>query len=114
MSRQQNASSVSAATKNSGTPGVSSSGADAAAFPTSAPVILTVAEVAAYLKVPVTSIYEKTRYRGRNRRPLPARRVGRYLRFVQSEVQEYLLSLPLEVPQAKRRYRKQNTAQVAK
>jgi excisionase family DNA binding protein len=101
---RKTASPVAAVTKNNLTPVVSSS------VPTSAPVILTVAEVAAYLKVPVSSVYEKTRFRGHNRRPLPARRVGRYLRFVQSEVQDYLLSLPLESRQAKRSYRKRNAA----
>ena len=82
------------------------------AIPTTAPVILTVAQVAAYLQVPVSSIYEKTRYRAHNRRPLPCRRVGRYLRFVFSEVQDYLLSLPLETHLAKRAYRKRSSGRV--
>jgi predicted DNA-binding transcriptional regulator AlpA len=79
-----------------------------AAFPASAPIVMTVAQVASYLQIPVSSIYEKTRYRGRNRCPLPCRRVGKYLRFIFSEVQEYVLSLPLEVRHGKRAYRKRN------
>ena len=106
MSRQKSDSSVASATKNNPAPLVSAS---ASSIPTSAPVVMTVAQVAAYLQVPVSSIYEKTRHRGLNRRPLPARRVGRYLRFIFSEVEQYLLDLPHEVPQAKRQYRKRST-----
>jgi Helix-turn-helix domain len=107
---RRKASSITTTTENNLTPLVSSSAASATAIPTSAPVVMTVAQVAAYLQVPVNSIYERTRYRGRDRRPLPCRRVGKYLRFVFSEVQEYLLSLPLESRQAKRSYRKRSAA----
>jgi hypothetical protein len=111
---RRTASPIKVTSENNPTPLVSSSAASVAAIPNSAPVVMTVAQVAAYLQVPVTSIYEKTRYRGRNRRLLPCRRVGKYLRFVFSEVQDYLLSLPLETHPAKRSYRKRSTQQVTK
>jgi excisionase family DNA binding protein len=46
--------------------------------------ILTPEEVAALLRVSPNFIYEKCRARQRN--PLPAHRIGRYLRFRRSEV----------------------------
>jgi predicted DNA-binding transcriptional regulator AlpA len=60
------------------------------------PKILTVAETAHLLKLPVSSIYEKSRRRSANGStpPLPCRRVGKYLRFLESEVLEWLENLP--------------------
>ena len=59
------------------------------------PVILTVEQVATLLQIPPGSVYEKTRSRTNGTTPpLPCRRVGRYLRFVESEVMAWLLSLP--------------------
>lgn len=54
--------------------------------------ILTPHEVAGRLKVPISWLYEQTRNRGRvrNSDPLPHRKMGRYLRFVSSEVLEWL------------------------
>jgi excisionase family DNA binding protein len=54
--------------------------------------ILTPQEMAARLKVPVSWVYEQTRTRGRlrNSDPLPHRKMGRYLRFILSEVLEWL------------------------
>lgn len=54
--------------------------------------ILTPKEVAARLKVPVSWLYEQTRNRGRlrSRDALPHRKMGRYLRFVWSEVVQWL------------------------
>lgn len=46
--------------------------------------ILTPDEVAALLRVSLTWVYEKSRRRSRD--PLPAHRIGRYLRFRRSEV----------------------------
>jgi excisionase family DNA binding protein len=46
--------------------------------------ILTPEEVAALLRVSTGWVHEKCRARSRN--PLPARRIGRYLRFRRSEV----------------------------
>jgi excisionase family DNA binding protein len=58
------------------------------------PKILTVAQVAELLQIPKSSIYEKTRSRRGAVPPLPCRRVGKYLRFVESEVLDWLLRLP--------------------
>lgn len=52
---------------------------------------LTVAEVAAILKVPVSWIYERTRRRGRER--IPHVKLGKYLRFEPSRVRAWLKTL---------------------
>jgi excisionase family DNA binding protein len=71
--------------------------------------ILTVAETAALLKVPPSSIYEWTRFRGTNRStPLPHRKVGKYLRFIRSEVDAWLLGLPQAANTRKRKYARKN------
>jgi hypothetical protein len=54
--------------------------------------ILTPGELADRLKVDVSWIYEKSRKRGKNDRPLPVLRCGRYLRFVWPDVCEWLRS----------------------
>jgi len=76
--------------------------------PSVAPVILTVQQVAQRLQIPRSSIYERTRYRGaQNSTPvIPHRRVGKYLRFLASEVDAWFLSLPQSTKTAKRRYRR--------
>lgn len=51
--------------------------------------VLTVADTAALLKVPASSIYEWTRFRGTQRTPIPHRKVGKYLRFLRSEVEAW-------------------------
>lgn len=50
--------------------------------------LLTVGEIAALLKVPKSWIYDHTRKRGIER--LPHIKVGKYLRFVESEVRAFL------------------------
>ena len=74
--------------------------------------VLTVQEAALLLKVPTSSIYEWTRCRGGNRgTPLPHRKVGKYLRFLRSELMEWLLALPQSTNTRKRKYtRKQFSA----
>lgn len=69
-------------------------------------LILTVNEVATRLKVPVSSIYELTRFRGSHsgKPPLPFLRVGRYLRFLANEVDQWLAAKPLEQKTKKRQY----------
>ncbi len=52
--------------------------------------ILTPEELAARLKVPKSWVYEKTRFRSRNRNPLPCLRLGRYIRFDWTKVVEWL------------------------
>jgi len=54
--------------------------------------LLTVAEVAAILKVPISWIYDRTRRRGVER--IPHKKLGKYLRFVESEVWAWFRQLP--------------------
>lgn len=56
--------------------------------------ILTVAQVAELLQIPRSSVYEKTRLRRGGVPPLPCRRVGKYLRFFDTEVMAWLIALP--------------------
>jgi excisionase family DNA binding protein len=53
--------------------------------------LLTVHEVAEFLRVPVSWVYERTRRRGRER--LPHVKVGKYLRFRLSDLDAYLETL---------------------
>lgn len=55
--------------------------------------ILTPAELAERLKVPLSWVFEKTRHRAtvRDAEPLPCLRVGRYLRFHWPSVSAWLL-----------------------
>lgn len=74
--------------------------------PTTTSGILTVEETAGLLRVPKSSVYEWTRYRGINRgTPLPHRRIGKYLRFLRSEVLAWLQT-PQSMPTHKRAYRR--------
>jgi predicted DNA-binding transcriptional regulator AlpA len=69
-----------------------------------APKILTVKQVGELLQIPVSSVYEKTRVRRGPAPPLPCRRVGKYLRFFDSEVIAWLTALPQnKLVQRKRR-----------
>jgi hypothetical protein len=58
------------------------------------PKILTVAQVGALLQIPTSSVYEKTRSRHGGAPALPCRRVGKYLRFFEAEVLDWLIKLP--------------------
>ena len=53
--------------------------------------LLTVEEIAAFLRVPKSWVYERTRRRGAER--LPHVKLGKYLRFRLSEVAAYLEKL---------------------
>ena len=53
--------------------------------------LLTVHEVAEFLKVPVSWVYERTRRRGSEQ--LPHLKIGKYLRFRLHEVESYLEAL---------------------
>ena len=55
---------------------------------------LTVHEVAEFLKVPVSWVYERTRRRGMER--LPHLKIGKYLRFRLREVELYVEGLRIE------------------
>jgi excisionase family DNA binding protein len=50
--------------------------------------LMTVSEVAAFLKVPISWVYERTRRKGAER--LPHVKLGKYLRFSMSEIKEWL------------------------
>jgi len=50
--------------------------------------LMTVSEIAVFLKVPVSWVYERTRRRGIER--LPHVKLGKYLRFSLSDVNEWL------------------------
>lgn len=56
--------------------------------------LLTVAEVAAALKVPVSWVYERTRRSGTDR--IPHLKLGKYLRFRWSTVRDWLENLQQE------------------
>ena len=56
-----------------------------------AETLLTVQEVAALLRVPVSWVYERTRRRGSER--LPHVKVGKYVRFRPAEIEAYLETL---------------------
>jgi excisionase family DNA binding protein len=49
--------------------------------------LLTAGEVAAWVQIPRSSIYEYTR---RPRDPLPHLKVGRHIRFRRAEIEEWL------------------------
>jgi len=55
--------------------------------PNTTPEILTPEDVAALLRVSPSWVHEKCRNRSRD--PLPAHRIGRYLRFSRSEVLDW-------------------------
>ena len=55
------------------------------------PEILTVKEVAAILKVPVSWIYDHTRSTSLD--PIPCFKVGKYLRFLPGDIREYVQRL---------------------
>jgi predicted DNA-binding transcriptional regulator AlpA len=67
--------------------------------------LLGVQEVADRLGIPVSSVYEKTRFRGSNGpAPLPHRKLGRYIKVIASELDAWLLALPHSAPARKRKY----------
>ena len=69
-----------------------------------APKILTVQQVATLLQIPKSSVYEKCRTRHGAQPALPCRRVGKYLRFLESEILGWLIALPQnKLVQRKRR-----------
>lgn len=72
--------------------------------------ILTVQDVADRLRISKSSVYELTRYRGSMRGSrLPARKVGKQLRFLAAEVDQWFLSLPQNVKPQRRKYQKRKT-----
>lgn len=57
-------------------------------MPTIADELMTVSEIAEFLKVPVSWVYDRTRQRGIDR--LPHIKLGKYLRFDPIEVRGWL------------------------
>jgi len=55
-------------------------------------LVLTVKDVARRFQVPISWVYERTRRRGSDR--IPHRKMGKYLRFLAVEVDEWFKNLP--------------------
>jgi predicted DNA-binding transcriptional regulator AlpA len=73
--------------------------------------VLGVAQVAERLGIPKSSVYEMTRFRGsKGQPPIPCRRIGRYLKFLSTDVDKWLVALPLAVNKMKRKYRRKSDA----
>lgn len=74
--------------------------------------IMDVDDLAAYLKVQPTTIYERLRWRAAGGpHPMPAHKMGGYWRFLKHEIDEWLVSLPARHRTRKRKYvRKQKLA----
>lgn len=75
------------------------------------PAVLTVEDVAARLQISKASVYELTRFREAADTPrLPARKIGRSLRFVAADLDAWVLALPKHANLQKRRYFKKDAA----
>jgi len=73
--------------------------------------LLSVQEVADLLGIPKSSVYEQTRFRGSNGpATFPFRKVGRYIKVVASELEDWVLALPHVVNTKKRKYTKRRTS----
>lgn len=69
--------------------------------------VLTPSDLAEFLKIPASRVYELTRFRAGSRgEPIPHRKVGRELRFIKGEVERWLLGLPQPQHLQKRAYKK--------
>lgn len=67
--------------------------------------IMTTEDLAAYLKVEPSTVYERLRFRAtRDPHPMPAHKMGGYWRFLKHEIDAWLLSLPRAVQTRKRKY----------
>ena len=55
---------------------------------------LTIDQVAKILQVPKSWVYEKTRKRHSDKNPIPCYLLGRHIRFIESEIDGWVLSLP--------------------
>ena len=74
--------------------------------------IMTVDDVAARLQITKAAVYELTRFRqSADMLRLPARKIGRSLRFLAAEIDGWVLSLPQHTHLQKRRYIKKDAAQ---
>jgi excisionase family DNA binding protein len=73
--------------------------------------VLTVEEVAERLQISKAAVYELTRFRQAAETPrLPARKIGRSLRFIAGEIDSWVLSLPKHRHLQKRHYVRKDAA----
>jgi Helix-turn-helix domain len=83
----------------------SSSGASSLPQPLDILDIMDVRDLAGYLKVQESTIYERLRFRAAGEpHPMPAHKMGGYWRFLKHEIDAWLLSLPRVVQTRKRKY----------
>jgi len=76
---------------------------------TPAPSILTVDDVASRLQISRGAVYELTRFRQSTDMPrLPARKIGRSLRFIAAEIDGWVRALPRHTHLQKRAYNKKD------
>ena len=67
--------------------------------------IMDVDDLAAYLKVKPSSVYERLRWRAAGEpHPMPAHKMGGYWRFLKHEIDAWLVSLPATPRTRKRKY----------
>ena len=67
--------------------------------------IIDVDDLAAYLKVKPSSVYERLRWRAAGEpHPMPAHKMGGYWRFFKHEIDAWLVSLPATPRTRKRKY----------
>ena len=68
-------------------------------------VVWTIGDLASYLKVAESTVYERLRFRSAQEpNPIPAHKMGGYWRFYKHEIDAWLLSLPRAVRVRKRKY----------
>jgi len=73
--------------------------------------IMTTEELAAYLKVGPSTVYERLRFRAsRDPHPMPAHKMGGYWRFLRHEIDAWLMSLPHASHSRKRKYVRKKVA----
>ena len=79
--------------------------------PTAPLVLMDVEELATYLKVERSFVYDRLRHRSsQEANPMPAHRMSGYWRFVKSEIDDWLLALPRTVSSRKRKYARRKAA----
>lgn len=75
--------------------------------------VLTVNDVASRLQISKAAVYELTRFRQASDTPrLPARKIGRSLRFIASEIDGWMLALPQHAHLQKRHYIKKDVLSI--
>jgi excisionase family DNA binding protein len=73
-------------------------------------VVWTVEDLATYLKVEPSTVYERLRFRGSQEpNPMPAHKMGGYWRFLKHEIDAWLISLPPTNRTRKRKYMRRSS-----